>query len=80
MVLFVPVLPLGDEHEFVLCGFCHRAFRTSILKQEIEIEDAEAVDFEDVQPNAAIPRPRPSARPDPELAGAAASSLLTWGS
>jgi len=63
--LFVPVVPLGEERRFVQCGFCRRTFDPAILESH-ELRAPRSSDTE----------PRPA--PDPELAGAAASTLLVW--
>lgn len=63
---FVPIVPLRGEKTFVQCGFCRRAFRTSVL---------EAAAADRVTGSAAEP---PISEDDPIFAGAAASTLLTW--
>ncbi|MDA0329855.1 MAG: zinc-ribbon domain-containing protein [Gemmatimonadetes bacterium] len=32
--LFVPVVPLAGEEEFVQCGFCRRAYKPSVLESQ----------------------------------------------
>jgi hypothetical protein len=65
--LSVPVIPLAGEREFVQCGFCRRAFRPSIL------ETHQRGSLGRAGPDAEMP-----AGSDPELAGAAAATLLVW--
>jgi hypothetical protein len=63
---FVPVVPLRGEKAFVQCGFCRRAFRTSVL------------DVHDDHSGSGRVAPPPVAEDDPIFAGAPASTLLTW--
>lgn len=66
-VFFVPVVPLAGERSFVQCGFCRRAFDPAILDAEAEAQAA---------PGSSGGGPKRV--PDPELAGAPASTLLVW--
>jgi len=70
--LYLPVVPLAGLKEFVQCGFCRRAFKPSILgsRASTEVVDAET----EAEPRRVNPPPRP----DPDLVGAAASTLLVW--
>jgi len=65
--LFVPVVPLDGEVEFVQCGFCRRAFSPSILGPTAghEPEDPEL-------------EARVRAHIEEIRAGAAATTLLVW--
>lgn len=65
MVFFVPVVPLAGERAFVQCGFCRRGFDPAILESEGRGAHGS-------------PGDEPTRKPDPELAGAAASRLLVW--
>lgn len=65
--LYVPLVPLAGEDEFVQCGFCRRAFKPSIL---------ESGRGDDAAASGASPEVR--ARGEPALAGPAAEILLMW--
>lgn len=41
VLLFVPVVPLSGEKEFVQCGFCRRAFTPSILESNAVVTNGE---------------------------------------
>ena len=63
---FVPIVPLRGDKAFVQCGFCRRAFRTTVL----ESAAADRANEPSGEP--------PISEDDPIFAGAAASTLLTW--
>lgn len=64
-VFFVPIVPLAGERSFVQCGFCRRAFDPAILEAE-------------AQTGPGSSDTAPKHKPDPQLAGAPASTLLVW--
>ena len=69
--LYVPVAQRGEEHEFVQCGFCRRAFHPSVLEAEPPMLERLNQSSDEALDEA----------PDwhfAELTGAAASTLLTW--